>query len=405
LPSGFLGDSSQPDAVPGRNTILDPAFAGAIEELTSLLASICGTPICGVSLLAPSGEWFAPSVSRGLGASTPNFAFCDYTARDSQVLVVRDTRKDERFRGQSDAAGEPSLRFYAGIRMTGPTGELIGTLYVLDYKPRTLSHHQRQAIVTLSNQIIAQHRIVVLIQERDASLERLQAAAADKELLEKALRDQETHNLASAHRDISGADALSHQVANTNEYLEIVNRMLVEQQAELVSGHVRLEVLATSDGLTGLKNHRAFQERIAEEFERARRYRLTLSLVLLDVDHFKQFNDVFGHPAGDQALKRLAVIMSENARITDFVARYGGEEFAIVLPETDAAGALVIADRIRIAVACADWDHRKITVSVGVAVLKDSIVSPSALIDQADRALYLSKSSGRDRSTLFQLAA
>jgi diguanylate cyclase (GGDEF)-like protein len=107
------------------------------------------------------------------------------------------------------------------------------------------------------------------------------------------------------------------------------------------------ERLATTDGLTGLLNHRAFQARTDEALAQARRYGRACALLLTDVDHFKSVNDTHGHPIGDLVLKGVAQILREKARDTDLVARYGGEEFAVIMPETDGKGALVIAERIR----------------------------------------------------------
>ena len=109
----------------------------------------------------------------------------------------------------------------------------------------------------------------------------------------------------------------------------------------------KLQTLATEDGLTGLKNHRAFQERLALEYAHAPRYDVPLSICLLDVDKFKQYNDTFGHPAGDVVLKQVADVISRNIRETDFIARYGGEEFVLILPHTDTDGAYTVAERCR----------------------------------------------------------
>ena len=164
----------------------------------------------------------------------------------------------------------------------------------------------------------------------------------------------------------------------------------------LSEANARLQALATTDGLTGLKNHRTFQEKLTQEFERAQRYRTPLSIALMDVDKFKTFNDTFGHPAGDSVLKTVANILQENARNTDFVARYGGEEFVVILPGTDAAGARIAADRMRAAVEYALWDLRPVTVSIGTATCAEEYASPASFIADCDRALYASKERGRN---------
>ena len=175
--------------------------------------------------------------------------------------------------------------------------------------------------------------------------------------------------------------------------------VLETKMVELAAANAELERLATTDGLTGLTNNRAFRQRLSEEFQRANRYQTPLSLLLLDVDRFKQYNDSFGHPAGDAVLRQVAQVVAVCARETDVVARYGGEEFVLVLPHTDAQGALVIAERIRIAVAAAPWDLRGVTVSVGVATIRMDIPNPDLLIACADDALYRSKAEGRNRIT------
>ncbi len=195
--------------------------------------------------------------------------------------------------------------------------------------------------------------------------------------------------------------------------LDITTRKLAEEkmrdyavalefkQAELERSNEQLARLATQDGLTQLKNHRAFQERLSEEIERAQRYDSSLSMMLIDVDSFKQYNDSYGHPEGDKVLKKVAVMMQEAARHTDVVARYGGEEFVIVLPQTDAAGGAVVAERLRAAIAAAEWPNRPVTVSVGVCSMHGHSMDQSALISSADEALYESKRGGRNRVTVY----
>ena len=169
----------------------------------------------------------------------------------------------------------------------------------------------------------------------------------------------------------------------------------------------KLETLATEDGLTGLANRRRFDERLDEEWSRAYRDGTCLSLLLLDVDHFKKFNDQYGHPAGDVCLQSIANILAAEARRPgDLAARYGGEEFAILLPNTDAAGCAQIGERIRLAVEKAAMPHSqnlpygRVTLSLGGAICQPKAGKTrlcASLIDAADRALYAAKRGGRDR--------
>jgi diguanylate cyclase (GGDEF)-like protein len=162
------------------------------------------------------------------------------------------------------------------------------------------------------------------------------------------------------------------------------------------------ERLATTDGLTGLLNHRTFQGRMDEHVAHAQRYGKKLSIILCDIDHFKSVNDTYGHPAGDLVLKAVARTLAKEARATDAVARYGGEEFAVVMPETDAAGALVIAERIRERVAKlgldTDQGRLQVTLSLGVATFPEDGEKKAALVERADACLYHAKRHGRNRS-------
>jgi diguanylate cyclase (GGDEF)-like protein len=171
---------------------------------------------------------------------------------------------------------------------------------------------------------------------------------------------------------------------------------------DLSSTNEQLERLLVMDEKTGLFNFREFQRRLKEEWQRARRYDMLLSLVMLDLDHFKRLNDTLGHQAGDQVLREFAMLVTGGARGTDIAARYGGEEFAVVLPHTDAPMALRVAERIRKAVRefifLDDENPTRITVSAGVATYPSTadINSVDALVRAADVALYEAKRRGRN---------
>ncbi len=163
-----------------------------------------------------------------------------------------------------------------------------------------------------------------------------------------------------------------------------------------------LEEQATTDGLTGLVNHRTFQERFSAMLGRADRHKTKVSMLLTDIDHFKKINDTYGHPTGDQVLRRVSAILKASARGIDIVARYGGEEFAIVLEGTDRMGARQLAERIRQEVAQQSFESAKgsfrATLSLGVAVYPDDARAKQEIIAKADQALYAAKHGGRNRT-------
>ena len=230
----------------------------------------------------------------------------------------------------------------------------------------------------------------------DADAEPLAVALEGHEHLVTAGRRQMVNLILSTYEC---AVQQNRELIATQAELNRRNDQLREQQEQLRIANEQLKALATTDGLTGLKNHRTFKERLAEEFERATRYHLPLSLMLLDVDHFKAFNDTHGHPAGDEVLKRVAKHLTETTRSTDFVARYGGEEFVVLLPFTHQVAAMALAERTRAAIQNAKWDLRAVTASFGVATLNADTNSGSMLVEFADNALYHSKETGRNRVT------
>ncbi|NVJ21447.1 MULTISPECIES: diguanylate cyclase [Myxococcus] len=165
-----------------------------------------------------------------------------------------------------------------------------------------------------------------------------------------------------------------------------------------------LQRLSSTDGLTGVHNHRHFQERLREEFRRAQRYDDPLALILLDLDHFKQVNDRHGHTTGDGVLREVAATLQASVRETDLVARYGGEEFAVLLPRTHLTGALSVAERVRrdLATLRVGPDGAlQVTASLGVSSFPHrTVLSPEQLLLTADEALYRAKDEGRDRICL-----
>jgi two-component system, cell cycle response regulator len=198
------------------------------------------------------------------------------------------------------------------------------------------------------------------------------------------------------------------ELASANERLE---SDVLERTRELRAAIAELEELALRDGLTGLFNHRYFQESLEAELGRARRQEEALGLLFIDVDHFKQYNDRNGHPAGDHLLKKLAAVLvggkdsglPRMARISDVIARYGGEEFVMILPATDRAGCLARAERLLHSIAEYPFEHREhqpfgcVSVSIGVACYPLHANDKPALIAAADEMVYRAKKEGRNR--------
>jgi diguanylate cyclase (GGDEF)-like protein len=181
---------------------------------------------------------------------------------------------------------------------------------------------------------------------------------------------------------------------------------VVRQVASAVKSselHSKVLELSLTDGLTGVHNRRYFELLLQKEMERSQRYNRRMATIMIDIDHFKQYNDSFGHPAGDDALRRVAEDIQNSARRgLDVVTRYGGEEFAIILPETDTNGALIVAENIRKHVGADTRFLRAMSVSLGIASLGGDQLSHAMLVEQADRALYQAKNQGRNRTVIFE---
>ena len=174
-------------------------------------------------------------------------------------------------------------------------------------------------------------------------------------------------------------------------------QQLADANETLKTKNEELERLAVTDGLTGLSNHRSLMQRLGEEGIRSKRNKKPFAVIMADVDYFKAYNDDYGHPAGDEILKRMGAILREATRTMDYVARYGGEEFAILLPETTIGGAMEVAERIRAKVESTGFPNRQITLSIGVAEFPRHSDSSKGVMKAADVALYHAKRGGRNQ--------
>jgi len=211
----------------------------------------------------------------------------------------------------------------------------------------------------------------------------------------------------------AGADDFISKPLNRVELLTRIKSLLrikrlheaLEQKIkELEIAETKLRKLAVTDGLTGLFNYRAFRQQLHLEVSRSQRFGLPVSLLMMDIDHFKMYNDHFGHPNGDRVLKYFAQLLHKNIREVDFLARYGGEEFVVILPGTDKKSAKIVGEKLRRPVEHYPFPFEKklptgiVTMSVGVASFPQDTQDEKELIRLADRALYKAKKGGRNRT-------
>ncbi|MCA0312557.1 MAG: diguanylate cyclase [Candidatus Melainabacteria bacterium] len=192
--------------------------------------------------------------------------------------------------------------------------------------------------------------------------------------------------------------------ANWNRVNEAFMKSVADQVASGVTNarlYARVQRQATTDGLTSLFNHRTGQEKLTEQLRMAERYQRHLSVLMVDVDHFKSINDNYGHPVGDTVLKAVAKLIKSNCRDVDIPIRYGGEEFMLVLPEVSREGAHVVAERIRRSLSQEVIHHESfslsVTASLGISTFPDDAIEQHVLLDMADKALYMSKRMGRNQ--------
>ncbi|MCO6409845.1 diguanylate cyclase [Hoeflea alexandrii] len=433
--------------------ILDSLPEEAHVRITRLAAKTFNVPIAAISLIEGDKLWFKAHIGNAYNEISRKLTFCAHAICQDEVFVVEDATKDPRFSDNPYVTGAPHLRFYAGAPLRASGGLNLGTVNILDTKPRTITDDERESLADLAAMVIDSFEMRQLLNRANAAERRFIDAMEslpngfvlydkDDRLVICNERYREIY-AESAKYIVPGAsfeeiirngvengqypDAIGNEEAWIAERLEMHQNpgepieqhlpgdtwLRVQERRTSEGGLVgfRFDItelkrqerelirLAWTDSLTDAMNRHRFMDLAGKEIERTKRRNGELSLLLLDADHFKQINDKYGHAAGDAILKGLVERWTRSLRSHDLIGRIGGEEFSILLPEANAANAICTANRLRKEIAEVPFAFEgqllRVTVSIGVATLAAGEDLPS-LMQRADRALYRAKEAGRD---------
>lgn len=326
--------------------LLDTPSEECFDRLTRLAAKLTAVPATFVSLVDQGRDFYKSTYGfGGLLASVRQLegrSFCHYTIATEEPLVLNDVTQESVFR-DVPTVQSMGVRAYAGIPLVAADGQVIGSFCAIDFKPKQWTERDIDILSDLARSTMREIELRRLVQE-----------------------------------------------------LASTNARLVEQMEKVTALNQQLEVQTATDALTGLNNRRAFEHSLAQELALVDRRATPLSLLIVDVDHFKTINDTYGHAKGDTVLQAVAALLTQSARAIDVVARIGGEEFAVILPNTDAASARGVAERMRAAVENEAWLTKPLTISLGIATLLKHETAGSLFV-RADKAMYAAKEGGRNR--------
>ncbi|SDV48664.1 sensor domain-containing diguanylate cyclase [Chitinasiproducens palmae] len=440
--------------------ILDTPPEERYENIVDLAVALSGAPIALVSLVAADRQWFKAKVGLDVCETPRNISFCAYAiAQPDEPMVIADASHDPRFANNPLVTGPRHVRAYAGVPLVTDGGLALGTLCVLDTEPRAFSAKQIDALRKLASQVVAlldlrrgmsrleslrlrfesfmnagpflayikdsDWRFVYVnrpflqrfglhadqvIGSSDFDLwpESAPAFRRSDEAIRDSTQSQNFVEVLDAHpedklywRSYKFPLSIEEHFYLGGVSVDITEtqrqrKQLEDYQSRLEEAVEELRLSSLTDSLTRTGNRRAFDAQLTKHVEQAGHLGRPLSLLVLDVDHFKSFNDTFGHQAGDEALSAVAAKLRTSCGDGIGVFRYGGEEFALILPDADAATALVVGEHCRQAIALTPWPLRPLTISIGTATLRASD-TPTALLRRADAALYRAKETGRDR--------
>ena len=452
--------------------VLDTLPEEDFDDLVCLVSTICDVPVALISLVDKDRQWFKARKGIAIDQTSRDMSFCAHALGQENLLIIPDAALDERFAANPLVTDGPHIRFYAGAPLVTSEGNALGTLCVIDSKPRTLTAEQQKALQVLSRQVMAQlelrRRIAEqeqIMQERWKVTERLRLLEAAVEKANDAIIITEAEPIDlpgprivyvnAAFTKVTGytaeeaigqtprmlqgpdtdlavnkkirnhlkkwkpvqAEVLNYckdgtkfwselnivPIANSRggftHWISVQRDVTARKALEMERETLLTEALehADVDSLTGLWNHRGFQKRLEAEADRAQRTGERLVMAMIDVDNFKFFNDVYGHPVGDEILQQVASALRASCRSYDTLARFGGDEFALLatVPETENVASL--EERLRGALSELGYTPPgydtvvPIGASVGLAIFMEEAATRLELVDLADQRLRTAK--------------
>ncbi len=370
-------------------------------------------------------RWFKPAeqpteevIAKEVEASEPGFSHIAQDVSDTLLNLLAQLVVPERLNYQSQSLQQrlqQGLNWFELVPLLEDTtefllqclgnsqAELENFLHSLDQRLQAIRILVTEASAGQADRKQAREALDSMVREQIADIRSVVTGSGDLGELGVSVRDHLMLIVEAMDKYQREEDEREQRLA---EKLELLQSRLNEMEKEVSDSRVAIEEQrrrASHDHLTGLPNRDAYQKKLEEELARRHRYGSPLALVVCDVDHFKSINDTYGHLAGDKVLQLIARSLRKNLRDVDFIARYGGEEFVILMPETNAEGALLAAEKLRQTVENSPFNFRKervpITLSFGISEFH-SLESPDTVFERADKALYKAKHEGRNRSCM-----
>ncbi|MFB6345302.1 MAG: diguanylate cyclase [bacterium] len=440
-----------------RFQILDTPPEESFDRLTNLAVDIFDVPIALVSLIDDDRQWWKSCIGVDERQTDRELAFCNYPVAKQETLVVEDASEDDRFTDNELVTGEMNIRFYAGAPMMTDSGHALGTFCLIDTEPRELTESEISQLEALAEEAFSQMELRLTknkLQERNEDLrvkERslssikegititdptrpdnpivyvntgfetitgyseedalgrncrfLQGQETSEEKLEKirrAIKNRESISLRLRNYRKSGEMFWNHLSIHPvqNDDGKLTHFVGIQQDiTDLIEMEQALEIKANYDELTGLFNRGTLLNAIQDLFKQSRSQG---TLILIDLDHFKDINDEFGHVTGDRVLETVGTIIDEETREEDLIGRYGGEEFGIYLKQSSLQEGTELAERIRTQLeqtnhTAESGESFTVTGSFGITLTDPENDDLEVLLKRADEALYEAKSEGRNQ--------